>query len=144
MSDRVETPVAAGDYAIARVAGGLVYTAGMTPRVDGTLTLTGRVGESVTEEQARAQAGIAAERAVAAAESVVGGSERLLDALSLTVYIAADASFTRLSQVADGASEVIAARFVSAPLPVRAAVGVASLPGGATVEVQLVARLADR
>jgi enamine deaminase RidA (YjgF/YER057c/UK114 family) len=135
-------PVAAGDYSVARIAGNLVFTAGMTPRADGALIATGLVGAEVSESDARALTAVATERALRAAESVLSGSAQLVEAISLTVYVAADSGFTRLSYVADAASGVIGQRFPEADQPVRAAVGVASLPGGAPVEVQLIARFA--
>ena len=86
-------------------------------------------------------AALAATCALDAAASVVPDGQRMVEVVSLTVYIAVDGSFTRLSQVADAASRVIQDRFPSAVAPVRAAVGVATLPGGAPVEVQLEGRV---
>ena len=132
---------AAGQYSVARVHNDLVYTAGMTPRINGQLAVTGVVGDTLTVADAVEAAAIAVRRALDAASSCLGPDQGLAGILSLTVYISATPSFTDLSAVADGASAVIATEFPDAELPVRAAVGVASLPGGAPVEVQLTATI---
>jgi enamine deaminase RidA (YjgF/YER057c/UK114 family) len=57
----------------------------------------------------------------------------------MTVCVCCTDGFTGLSAVADGASETLAARLGEESLPVRTAVGVRTLPGGAPVEVELIA-----
>ncbi|MBH0008692.1 RidA family protein [Salinibacterium sp. SWN1162] len=134
-------PTAAGDYAVARLTGEWVYTAGMTPRIDGVLVVTGRIGEEVNQDNGCYAATVATMRALEAAESVVPEGHALTDAVSLTVYLSVAPTFTRLSSVADAASAVLASRFPGTLAPVRAAIGVSMLPGNAPVEVQLIARV---
>lgn len=131
-------PAPQGDYRPALLHDGVVYTAGMTPRRDGQLVLRGVVGDTVTPDQAYAAAGIAAGNALAAARSVLP-DDAGLRCLRMTVYIACTASFHDLSAVADGASAALRASLGEAGVPVRAAIGVQSLPSGAPVEVDLVA-----
>lgn len=119
-----------------------MFTAGMTPRAGGELTVRGIVGATVTEDQARVAAGLAAANALAAAASAAGGLDRLGACLKLTVYIACTAGFTEHSAVADGASEALLRLCGDAAAAARTAIGVASLPSGAPVEVELVAALA--
>ncbi|HVV08888.1 RidA family protein [Amycolatopsis sp.] len=129
--------VAAGDYATARVAGGLVFTAGMTPRAHGGVLDPGRV-EEVGAARARELAGLAASRAVTAAhEAAVAAGFSLDSAVSLTVYLRTAADFTGHSAIADGATETLRAA-LGGPAPARAAIGVTSLPAGAAVEVSAV------
>jgi enamine deaminase RidA (YjgF/YER057c/UK114 family) len=109
----------------------------MTPRVDGVLQLTGKVGREVTVDEARHAAGIAASNAVAAAAEAVGSLDRIRRALRLTVFVNAVEDFTAHPQVADGASDVLADLLGDRGTVVRSAVGVASLPGGSCVEVEL-------
>ncbi|MBD3782585.1 MAG: RidA family protein [Micrococcales bacterium] len=127
-----------GRYVPAIEAGGLVVTAGMTPRVDGVLTVRGTVGRDVSVREARQAAAIAARNALAAATEAAG-SAGLRRLLRLTVYVRATPDFLDHSAVADGASEELAAHLGDAGAVVRSAVGVASLPGGACVEVELTA-----
>ncbi|PPF76605.1 RidA family protein [Subtercola sp. Z020] len=134
-------PKPAGAYAVARRVGGLVYTAGMTPRRGGALVATGMLGDTISVETGRELTTLATGRALDAAASILQPGEALAGIVSLTVFLAAAPQFTAHSTVADAASEVVAEWMPGAPLPVRAAVGVASLPGGAPVEVQLIAEV---
>lgn len=130
-------PQAQGNYVPAVVETGIVVTAGMTPRVDGELVHTGRVGVEVSLEDAREAASIALGNALSAALAALG-SDRLLDrVLRLTVYVACGPDFTGHTAVADGASSRLRDLLGDQGVASRTAVGVASLPGGACVELEL-------
>ena len=133
------TATAAGSYSVTRVVGDLVYTSGMTPRRDGSMVATGTLGAGIPDEFGRQLGALATSRALDAAQESLMQGELLLEVVSLTVFIAAHANFTRHSHIADAASDVVSERLPWAPLPVRATVGVTSLPAGAPVEVQLIA-----
>jgi enamine deaminase RidA (YjgF/YER057c/UK114 family) len=130
-------PKPQGRYVPALREGELVMTAGMTPRVEGVLQFTGKVGRDICLDDARRAAGIAASNAVAAAAEAVGSADLIQRALRLTVYVNAAEDFTAHPQVADGASDALAELLGERGTVVRSAVGVASLPGGACVEVEL-------
>lgn len=138
-SEQPSSPAPQGDYVSAALHGGTIYTAGMTPRIDGRLTVTGLVGDTVSIEDAYAATELAAANALSAARAVLPDGSAGLRCLQMTVYIAAAAGFTQLSAVADGGSAAILAALGPGTLPARSAIGVASLPSGAPVEVQLVA-----
>lgn len=133
-----EAPPPQGDYIPAVLHDGVVHTAGMTPRRNGVLLVSGIVGETLSVEEARAAAGIAVGNALAAVRSVLPAGAGLR-CLQMTVFIACAPGFTQLSAVADGASAVIAEAYGAQALPARSAIGVAALPSGAPVEVQLMA-----
>ncbi|OKH65925.1 endoribonuclease L-PSP [Mycobacterium sp. SWH-M5] len=137
-TEQTGAPAPQGDYRPALLHDGVVYTAGMTPRRDGELAVRGVVGHTVAGEQAYAAAGIAAGNALAAARSVLP-DDAGMRCLRMTVYIACTASFHDLSAVADGASAALRAELGESGVPVRAAIGVQSLPSGAPVEVDLIA-----
>ncbi len=132
-------PVPQGSYRPAAVAGGFVWSAGMTPRRDGRLVITGRVGDEVDLDGAREAAALAAANALAAVAEALGGLEHVERIVHVTVYVSCTPGFTEHSAVADGASGALAALCGERSMPSRVAVGVASLPGGAPVEVQIVA-----
>jgi enamine deaminase RidA (YjgF/YER057c/UK114 family) len=133
-------PRAQGDYQPLSVHGGVAYTAGMTPRRDGLLTVTGTVGAEVDLATAAEATAVATANALAAVASAVGGIAGIDRVLAMTVYIAAAPGFTGHSAVADAGTARIR-QLVGGPPPARAAVGVASLPGGSPVEVALVVAL---
>lgn len=136
-------PTPQGEYVAAKQFGEFAMSAGMTPRVDGTLIVTGIVGASVSIAQASHAAGIATENALAALSAEIGGEDRIADCLHMTVYVACEPDFTAHSQVADGASVAIMHRLGAGFLPSRAAIGVSSLPGGSPVEVELTVAVRD-
>jgi len=137
-------PVPQGRYVPAVAAGGLVVTAGMTPRVEGVLQYVGRVGEAVSPEDARVAAGIAVANAVSAVAAEVGSLDHVERALRLTVFVNATPDFTGHPGVADGASDRLVELLGDRGVVARSAVGVASLPGGACVEVELTCLLRRR
>lgn len=136
-----DPPQPRGRYVPYVVADRLVVTAGMTPRRAGRLVAAGIVGESLAAADARAAAGCAAENALAAVAAAAGGLERVARCLRMTVFVACADGFTELSPVADGASEALETHLGPDALPARTTVGVRALPGGAPVEVELLALL---
>lgn len=111
--------------------------------VGGELNLTGLVGYQVTPEQATEAARVAALNAVAAAAGAAGGLEQIGRILKLVVYVASVTTFTAQAQIANGASEVLHEIFGEAGQHARSAVGVAVLPLGSPVEIELTVELAD-
>lgn len=137
-----------GRYQPAVISGNTVVSAGMTPRVDGVLAVSACVGSDehagdIAVQRAAELAGHAVQRAIDACRQVLPEGAGLVRPISLTVYVRSRTDFTRHSEVADGASSVVAQWF-DGQLPARAAIGVSSLPGGAPVEVVLVAEWAAR
>ncbi|WP_286213438.1 RidA family protein [Mycolicibacterium mageritense] len=143
----MSAPVTAhGQYVPATTSGNTVMSAGMTPRINGVLAeraVVGTAGVSgeISVARAAALAGLSAERAVNACKQVLPPDATLVRPVSLTVYVRSGPDFEHHSEVADGASQVLAGTF-SGQLPARAAIGVASLPGGSPVEVVLTAEWA--
>jgi enamine deaminase RidA (YjgF/YER057c/UK114 family) len=126
-----------GAYVPVVVHGGVAYTAGMTPRRNGALLVSGVVGADLDVEAARSAAEIAAGNALTAVVEAVG-EEGIERCLTMTVYLAAAEGFTAHSAVADGASAVLRERLGERGEVARSAIGVATLPSGAPVEVALV------
>jgi enamine deaminase RidA (YjgF/YER057c/UK114 family) len=131
----VAAPVAA--YVPAVRTGNLVYTSGQLPFVAGALHRTGLVGAEVGAEDAAECARICALNALAAVDALVG-----LDAVTRVVkvvgFVASAAGFTGQPGVVNGASGLLGEVFGPAGEHARSAVGVAQLPLGAPVEVELI------
>jgi enamine deaminase RidA (YjgF/YER057c/UK114 family) len=136
----VTAPVAA--YVPAVRTGSYAYTSGQLPIVDGKLQATGKVGESVSPEEAVALARICALNALAAAAGAAGGLEAIKRIVKITCFIASAPSFTGQSQVANGASELLIDVFGDSGRHARSAVGMAALPLDSPVEVELIAEVA--
>jgi enamine deaminase RidA (YjgF/YER057c/UK114 family) len=132
----VAAPVAA--YVPAVRTGSHVYTSGQLPMVAGALIGTGTVGAEVTPEQAKEMAARCALNAIAAIRSVVGDLDTVVRVVKVVGYVASAPGFTGQPGVVNGASELFATAFGEAGVHARSAVGVAALPLGAPVEVDVV------
>lgn len=137
--EAVNSPVPQGRYAPASRFGNLVFTSGMTPRQNGVLLFTGPVRADEPVEKWREAVTLAAHNALAAARGQLAPGEHIALVLGLTVYIAAEQGFMAHSRLADFASAFLHAELGDIGIGSRAAVGVATLPGNAPVEIQLVA-----
>jgi enamine deaminase RidA (YjgF/YER057c/UK114 family) len=132
----VATP--AGAYVPAIVSGNLVFTAGQIPLVDGQLMATGKVGAEITPEFAKEIAQRCALNALAAVKSVIGDLDRVKRVVKVVGFVASTPDFTGQPGVLNGASEFLGAVFGESGKHARSAVGVASLPLDAPVEVELI------
>jgi enamine deaminase RidA (YjgF/YER057c/UK114 family) len=132
----VAAPVA--EYVPAVRTGDHVYTSGQLPFSDGHLLATGLVGGEVDVEQATACARQCALNALAAVKAEVGSLARVRRVVKVVVYVASAPDFTAQPQVANGASALLGAVFGDAGKHARSAVGVAQLPLGAPVELELI------
>ncbi|MDQ2813506.1 MAG: RidA family protein [Actinomycetota bacterium] len=135
----VAAPVAA--YVPAVMAGGLVYTSGQLPTVDGKLPAVGKVGAEVGAPEAAELARTCALNALAAAASVAGGLDAIGRIVKVTGFVASAPGFSGQPQVVNGASELLLEVFGEDGRHARSAVGVAELPLNAPVEVELIAEL---
>jgi enamine deaminase RidA (YjgF/YER057c/UK114 family) len=119
---------------------GLVYTSGQLPIRDGILLSEGLIGRDLTVEAGAELARLCTVNALAAIAGIVD-----LDAISrvvkVTGFVASTPDFTAQSAVIDGASTFLEEVFGDAGKHSRSAVGVAALPLGAPVEVELVVAL---
>jgi len=135
----VAAPVAA--YVPALQEGDLVFTSGQLPLADGGLLATGKVGEGdglVSPDRAKELAQVCALNAIAAVKSVVGDLDRVSRVVKVVGFVASDPAFTGQPGVVNGASELLGTAFGDAGVHARSAVGVASLPLDAPVEVEIV------
>ena len=109
-----------------------VYVSGQLPLVDGKLAMTGKVGAEVSEAEARC-----ALNALAAIDALVG-LNTVARVVKVTGFVASAPGFTGQPAVLNGASDLLGDVFGDAGRHVRSAVGVAELPLGAPVEVEVV------
>jgi len=119
------------------VHGGLARTSGQLPRIEGRLTCTGRLGEDISVEEGAAAAEVCALNALAVLKSALGSLDRIERVLHVTGYVACTPGFDQQPAVVDGASRLLYAVFGERGRHTRSAVGVAALPRGGAVEVEL-------
>ena len=130
-----------GSYVPAVRAGSLVFTSGQLPMVGGQLSAVGKVGALVTAEQAKELARTCALNALAAIDALVG-LDSVVRVVKVVGFVASTPEFTGQPGVVNGASELLGEVFGEAGAHARSAVGVASLPLDAPVEVELIVEVA--
>lgn len=136
----VAAPVAA--YVPAVKADDFVYTSGQLPFVEGKLAVTGLVGDDVDADSAYQQARIATLNALAAVHDLVG-IDNVTKIVKVNGFVASAKGFNGQPGVLNGASDLLGEVFgPEVGAHARAAVGVAELPLGAPVEVEIIVQLA--
>ena len=136
-----KNPVPQGKYKPAVRYGNLVTTAGMTPRKDGVLLMSGKIKTGEPIDTYREAIRQAAANTLTAARNVLEEGESITQILSLTVYVNADEDYTTHAKIGDVVSEYLFEELGEVAIGPRAAVGVATLPGNAPVEVQFLAAI---
>ena len=119
------------------MVGNLLMVAGQLPIWDGTLKYDGRVGGEITLEDGVAAARLCGLNLIAQARAACDGDlDRVRRVLRLAGFVQAAPGFTDHPKVLNGASELMVEVFGQAGRHVRVAVGAASLPLAAVVEIE--------
>ncbi len=119
------------------VHGGVARTSGQLPRIDGRLTCVGTLGADVSVEQGAEAARVCALNALSVLRAELGTLDRIERVLTVTGYVACVPGFDQQPAVIDGASRVLYEIFGEAGRHSRSAIGVAALPRGGAVEVEV-------
>lgn len=128
----VNPPIAS--YVPAVQAGSLVFTSGQLPMKDGALLITGPMAPGRSIEEAQAAMRQCFLNGLAAAIHAAGAPVAVL---RLGAFVASTADFTDQHKVANGASDLAKEIFGEKGVHARSAIGVPSLPLGATVELEI-------
>lgn len=131
----VTPPVAA--YIPAVQTGNLVYVSGQVPVANGEVLAVGKVGAEVSPERAKELAARCALNGLAAVDALVG-LERIVQVVKVVGFVASADGFTGQPGVINGASEFLVDVLGEAGKHARSAVGVAELPLGVPVEVEMI------
>jgi enamine deaminase RidA (YjgF/YER057c/UK114 family) len=134
--DLSDTPTPLGAYVEAVQTGNLLFLSGMLPVATHKPAFLGRLGKELNEEQGRAAARVAAVNVLAVAREHLGSLDKVTRLVRLTVFLASAGDFNQ-PLVADGASELFRDVFGEERLSVRSVIGVASLPLGMPVELEV-------
>lgn len=138
-------PTANGGYDLVRVRGGLAYVSGQLPRTGIKLDelIKGRLAGQQDVARGQQAARLCLLRAVQALHRHLGDLAAIDSLLSIRGFLNTDPGFERHAAVMDAASELARELFAGAGGHVRSALGVASLPSGGLVELELVVGLAS-
>ena len=127
-----------GTYAEAVQAGKLLFLSGMLPTEGRNAKFIGRVGAELDVETGRQAAHLAALNGLAVARQHLGSLDKVMRVVRLGVSVAASGDVREHPKVADGASELLQDIFGRDKNPSRLIIGVASLPLGVPVELELI------
>ncbi|MBN1634825.1 MAG: RidA family protein [Ignavibacteria bacterium] len=141
MSNSKEQPVPQGKYLSAIRHADLIYVSGMTPRKNGQLIYSGKIKTKEPVESNKDAVRLAALNALTAAQSCLSDGESISIILQLNVFLNAEEDFTAHAKVADYASELLIEYLGSNCIGSRAAIGVASLPSNAPIEIAIIGKV---
>ena len=127
-----------GTYAEAVQTGNLLFLTGMLPTEGRVAKFVGRVGAELDVEAGHKAAYLAAMNALAVARQHLGSLDKVTRIVRLGVSIATSGDVRDQPKVADGASELLQDVFGKEKNPCRLVYGVASLPLGTPVELELI------
>jgi enamine deaminase RidA (YjgF/YER057c/UK114 family) len=131
-----------GTYAEAVQTGNLLFLSGMLPTEGRGAKFTGRLGAELDVEAGRDAARLAALNVLAVARQHLGSLDRVTRVVRLGVLVATVGDFRDQPKVADGASELLQNVFGKERNPCRLVYGVASLPLGTPVELEVIFEVA--
>ncbi|MFL5666091.1 MAG: RidA family protein [Ktedonobacteraceae bacterium] len=133
-----ETPRPVANYVPAVQVGNLIFASGQTPTLSGQLMMTGKLGRDLSIEQGQEAARQALLNILAAVRSITGTLDTIKRIVKLNGWVASAEGFGSQPQVVNGASLLLEEIFGAAGKHARAAIGVAELPSGAPVELELI------
>jgi enamine deaminase RidA (YjgF/YER057c/UK114 family) len=136
-------PTPFGNYVEATAAGNLLFLTGMLPVVDHKPQYLGRLGKELDVEAGRDAAYIAALSALAAAKEYLGTLDKVNRVVRFSIFIATHGDFFDQPRIADAASDLFRDVFGIGRIPVRSVIGVASLPLGMPVELEIIFEVAN-
>lgn len=136
-------PTPFGTYVEALQTGNLLFLTGMLPVVDHKPKYIGRLGKELDAEAGRDAVYTAALSALAAARQYLGSLDRITRVVRLGVFMATYGDFFDQPRVADAVSDLFRDIFGAEKASVRLVIGVASLPLGMPVELEVIFEVTD-
>jgi enamine deaminase RidA (YjgF/YER057c/UK114 family) len=133
----------AANYVPFVISGSYLYISGQLPMENGKVAVTGHLGSGIDVATGQRAAELCAINVLAQAKAALGGDlSRIRRIVKLNGFIASEPTFIEQHLVMNGASNLIAKVLGDAGIHARAAVGMASLPFNAAVEIDAVIEIA--
>ncbi|GAA5108889.1 RidA family protein [Bartonella jaculi] len=126
------------NYVTTSQSGQQLFISGQLPLFNGKPIAIGKVGTTVSPEQAKKSAEVCMINILAQIKTALGDLNKIKRVVKITVFVAADPHFTDIPLVANGASDLLVNILGEAGKHARSAVGVASLPMDVPVEVEAI------
>ena len=135
------TPIA--NYVPGVRTGRLIFTSGQTPKKENTLQYQGKLGKDLRVEEGQAAARLCALSCLSIIRNLAGSLDKVKRIVKITGFVNSASDFTLQHLVVNGASDLIGEIFGEAGKHARAAVGMASLPGDAACEIEMIAEVEE-
>jgi enamine deaminase RidA (YjgF/YER057c/UK114 family) len=136
-------PTPFGNYVEVQQTGNLLFLTGMLPVVDHKPKYLGHVGGELDAEQGRDAARVASLSALAAMKAYLGSLDKVTKIVRLGIFMVTAQGFADHPKVADGASDLFRDVFGTAGVSARLVIGVASLPLGLPIELEVIAEVTE-
>ena len=136
-------PTPFGNYVEALRSGSLIFLSGMLPVIDHKPKYVGRIGKELDADAGRDAAYTAALSALAAARDYLGSLDRVMRVVRLGVFMTTSDDFFDHPKIADAVSDLFRDIFGTGKTAVRLVIGVASLPLGMPIELEVIFEVAD-
>jgi enamine deaminase RidA (YjgF/YER057c/UK114 family) len=137
-------PVAVANFVPAVRAGNLLFLSGQGPIEPGGIRHVGKVGAEVSVDDAYQHARITTINLLAVMHAALGSLSRVVRIVKVLGMVNATPQFMQHPRVINGCSDLLVAVFgETAGSHARSAVGMGSLPGQITVEIELIAEVKD-
>jgi enamine deaminase RidA (YjgF/YER057c/UK114 family) len=133
-----ETPKPLGSYVPCVLTGNLLFLSGILPLREGKLLRTGRVGETVSLQEAQEDSKQCVINALAVIKTFLGDLDRIKRCIKLNGYVSSNQDFFDQPKVLNAASEFLFEIFGEQGRHARSAVGVSVLPLNSPVEIDFI------
>lgn len=137
-------PTPRANYVGAVRTGNLLFISGHGPRgADGQNVYVGKVGSDISLEEAQAAARLVCVNCLATAKAALGDLDKVRRVVKVLGFVNSAPGFQQQPQVINGASDLLVEVFGERGRHARSAVGMAELPGGISVEIEMILEVTD-
>ncbi len=131
-------PEPIGNYVPWRLAGNMLFLSGVGPRNDKGFSITGKVGQALSIDEAYGAAKLCGLNLIANMKTALGSIDRVDTILKVFGMVNAAPNFIEHPKVINGCTDLFVAVFGDNGRPARSAVGMGSLPGNIAVEIEAI------
>ena len=139
-----DSPAPVANYVPVVRTGNLIYLSGVGPtaKPDGSAYI-GKIDSQLTIEEGYDAARLTAVNMIARLKGYLGDLDRVVQIVKVLSMVNADLDFTEPPAVTNGCSDLLVEVFGEIGRHSRSAVGVATLPGGIPIEIEMIVEISD-
>ena len=131
-----------GSYLVGYRAGGLLFTSAVGPR-SADSNITGLLGKDCSIEEGYEAARRTCLRMLTNVKSIIGDLDKVTHVVKVLGMVQATPEFNQYAQVVNGCSDLLVELYGDAGAHARSAVGMSSLPNGASIEIEMILEISE-